>query len=831
MSPERAGTLDTAALIDVIFRDPKTVHGLSDFVDLGSPIHSILNIFPREVTKDATKETRYFLRCMKRDKDIQVWSQTKSNPEEIIRQLWLYRLQKEYGYPLDDIEVEYQVTFGTGVSKKPADIVVFERGTRTAKIVIECKKPKRSDGIAQLKSYLNAEGSPVGCWSNGRDRILLYRPYPKDFEDTLTELPRFLQSPDEVLSQELDLADLRVQFDFSGIIQNLEELVLANSGVDEFNEIFKIIFAKLYDEKTSMLYPNRKLRFRKCPKEADTQRAISELFLMARDEWPGIFEESEDIKLSRHHLQVVIGPLERIRLLGANLRVVDDAFEYLMPNVAKKKNGQFFTPRYVIDMCVKMLNPQDGEHVLDPACGSAGFLVHAMAHVMGSDSERKQARSAYASKYLWGFDFDERSAKVARALMLVAGDGHSRIFRVNTLDPREWFGYSEGAELRAALAKNKLTEAAIPLYRDLEANDGWEYFKKLKFDVILTNPPFAGEIRDIDLLSRYTLGQRAANKKNGKEERDVLFIERCLDFLRPGGRIALVLPQGKFNNLTLGHIRDFVAERAQILAVVGLHGNTFKPHTGTKTSVLFLRKFSSEDLEKRAGAMEQALSNCPDYEADLAKYAAEARTGEFNVVDLPDDIGELVAEIFGVDEVSFDEEGGDDGNSGDAEDAGESKGLVAFHEAARAEVEDATNDVELARTGTKSVLKKAEARYKRALKAYDTARHADLERTLPGQLLLLSEDEVALGRLKDKYVLGRLSELFDYKIFMAVSERPGKTSSGQYLVRLDDEGKMVTDEHGNWLVDQDCVAYLEEDPPGIAEQYISWAAAQVAENG
>src|SRR4029077_9175492 len=117
------------------------------------------------------------------------------------------------------------------------------------------------------------------------------------------------------------------------------------------------------------------------------------------------FDENEHIKLTPQHLQVVVGPLERIRLLGANMRVMDDAFEYLMPSVAKKKNGQFFTPRYVIDMCVKMLNPGRAEFCLDPACCSAGFLVHAMEYVWpaSTDAEQLDRKQRYAGQYLWGF--------------------------------------------------------------------------------------------------------------------------------------------------------------------------------------------------------------------------------------------------------------------------------------------------------------------------------------------------------------------------------------------------------------------------------------------
>lgn len=429
MSPDPSDNLTTEQVLDRIFKDPAVKHGLLEFDDLGKHPHQILKTFPKTLQSGRAKgEVRYYLKCLKRGEDVQVLSAKKSNPEEIVRQLWLFKLHHVYHYPLDHIAVEYQIDFGTITAEKAADIVVFQRDGKTAKIVVEVKRPDRKEGINQLKSYLNAEGSPVGVWSNGQERVILYRPYPREFEDTLTEIPTFEQEPKDVLAARLTLAHLKSEFDFKRIIQNLEELVLANAGVDEFNEIFKIIFAKIYDEKAARDRKNQELAFRKSENQQVTYETINALFRKAMVEWPGIFDDNEQIKLTPQHLQVVVGPVERIALLGANMRVMDNAFEYLMPSVAKKKNGQFFTPRYVIDMCVKMLNPKKREHVVDPACGSGGFLLHTMEWVRSTQYRANAGEHFihdYAAKYLWGIDFDERSAKVSRALMLIAGDGEA----------------------------------------------------------------------------------------------------------------------------------------------------------------------------------------------------------------------------------------------------------------------------------------------------------------------------------------------------------------------------------------------------------------------
>lgn len=237
------------------------------------------------------------------------------------------------------------MTFGGDVGTKFADIVVYTDSTKTTpKIIFEIKKPKRKDGIEQLRSYLNAEGSPIGVWSNGSDKIILYRPYPKDF-DALPEIPRKGQTPEDLQQAKLTLAHLEKSFDFKRILLDLEELVLGSSGVNVFNEIFKIIFAKIWDEKQAIeVRKDQSLEFKWFKDPELTYEKINHLFKKAAQEWPGIFEENDRIRLQKEHLNVCIAPLERKRFLGSNLRIIDDAFEYLLPTEAKKKKGQFFTP-------------------------------------------------------------------------------------------------------------------------------------------------------------------------------------------------------------------------------------------------------------------------------------------------------------------------------------------------------------------------------------------------------------------------------------------------------------------------------------------------------
>jgi len=297
----------TKELIDRIFKEPGIKYELAEFETLGKPIHEILSIYPKTVeTGRDTGKIKYYLKSLvpfsSGKEEVQVHVEGgKSAPEEIVRQLWIYKLIHQYGYQPDEIDLEKSVQFGTEVGAKAADIIVYTDDTKeTPKIIVECKKPKRKDGIEQLKSYMNAKGAPVAIWSNGSDSIILYRPYPKEFDDTLFDIPRRGQEPKDVLEAKKTLLQLRKEFNFKKIVQDLEELVLADSGKDEFNEIFKLIFAKIWDEREAQ--ENRKdkvVEFRKALDPDITYDRINALFQKAAEEWPGIFRDGEDVELTK----------------------------------------------------------------------------------------------------------------------------------------------------------------------------------------------------------------------------------------------------------------------------------------------------------------------------------------------------------------------------------------------------------------------------------------------------------------------------------------------------------------------------------------------------
>lgn len=542
-----------------------------------------------------------YVQCIIRKKDI------KLTPEEVVRQLYVDKLINEYQYPASRLQLEMPIYFGREV--KRADIVIIDKNRPNVPyIIVELKKPKLSDGKEQLKSYCNATGAPIGVWTNG-EQISCYNRKDPNYFEAITDIPNVNQKLSDIINEKLTYEDLKridkLQNEKRALrdyIKEIEDEVLASAGVDSFEEVFKLIFTKLYDELVCARDKSSYLQFRSSGgTDFELKEKIQGLFDDAKKKWKGIFTGDSKLLLSPSHLAVCIASLQDVKLFNNNLDVVDDAFEYLMSKAQKGEKGQYFTPRYVIDMCVKMMNPIEKDYIIDTACGSAGFTVHSIFYVWksirrakgldeGDDyiaEQRTNEEINYVRDKVFAIDFDEKTVRVARTLNLIAGDGQTNVLHLNTLDYTRWDEITKQEDWNDTY------------------NEGYYKFKKMRskgindnssfqFDLVMANPPFAGDIKENTIISRYELGKNSQGKWQKKVSRDILFIERNLNFLKPGGRMAIVLPQGRFNNSSDKYIRDFIAERCRILAVVGLNGNVFKPHTGTKTSVLFVQKWDDK---------------------------------------------------------------------------------------------------------------------------------------------------------------------------------------------------------------------------------------------
>lgn len=575
-------------------------------------------------------------------------------PEEVVRQLYAHQLIEKYNYPKELLEFEVLTTFAgrERIAEKRIDIAIYESDKkRKINTIIEVKRPNVTDENKtesgetatpkeQMASYCKQHQVQVGVIVNGGNLLKFYK--SPDFENALSlnRFPEFQEDIEDWANnqrftiKQLMIYDRLHTATLKEVISDVEQRFGANDSSDKaFDELFKLIFTKLYDEKMSaddaddlanqMRYQDialkevndsnyRVLEFR--AKEGDSANLIydniSQLFDRAKDKWTGVFPKNAKLDMQKATVKACVKELQNVKLFNSNLEVVDEAFEQLVNKGQKGDMGQFFTPRYVIDMCVKMLNPLPNEKMIDTAAGSCGFPMHTIFHSWNilnpqkdnlfTTAKRTQREEDYVRENVFGIDFSEKSVRVGRMLNIVAGDGHTNVIELNTLDYENWTKdyvdnevwsekYREGFDRLKRLSRNP------------EARNDCDRFKEFDFDIVMANPPFAGDLTNSEQLRRYLLGHTKgleSEKLQNSVGRDILFIERNIDFLKPGGRMAVVLPQGRFNNANEQYIRSYILERCRLLGVVGLHKNVFKPHTSTKTSVLFVQKWTDEADKK-----------------------------------------------------------------------------------------------------------------------------------------------------------------------------------------------------------------------------------------
>lgn len=321
--------------------------------------------------------------------------------------------------------------------------------------------------------------------------------------------------------------------DWETVALRLDEIISAQSGEDSFEEALKLVVACLVHELDGGgPFPGGG--------DGDPVRGVDRLLEVAVRRWPALFEGSGAAPRTRLRAPVLrrcAATLDGVQLLRDGLAGLDALFEFIVGRAAKGDKGQFFTPRHVVEEIVAMVAPRAGEQVADPACGSGAFLRQAL---------RLAPRCA-----VWGFDHDARASRVAK-VMLAASDADPA--HVTCLD-----------SLRRPLIEERMRGRARSF---------------AGFDVIVTNPPFAG-----DVGRGYAQGY-ALSRSGRRIERDVLFVERCVELLAPGGRLAIVLPHNKIGGEPWAFVRRWLLERVRVVAVLSLGRNTFQPHTGQKACVL-----------------------------------------------------------------------------------------------------------------------------------------------------------------------------------------------------------------------------------------------------
>jgi len=793
--------------IATIFSSSDVKHGLSLFTN--TEIRAVEDMI-------IERDGKFHIKCQIKDK------YKIAKAEEIVRQLWIFRLVNEYNYPKKRIDIEKVIYFGSRMEPGRADIVIFHEDLQHYYILFETKRPSRRDGLEELKSNCNAEGSPIGVWSNGNEMIRLHREEPNIFVE-IPRIPKVTESLRDILTERWTLQWLEEHDELKQgkttlkkILLDLEELVLGNAGVDPLEEIFKLIYAKLYDEWKGINDSSYQLEFfvgDRSPHQVNV--AITNLLEGAKRTWSGVFEPTDRIELRDDHLKVCVSFLEKIKLFNSNLRIIDEAFEYLIPQVSKKKEGQFFTPRPVEDMIVKMLNPKPDEYIIDPACGSAGFLLHSVMHISGDVINGRQLpprAQNFAQNNIYGIDFAKRVVKIAKAINLIIGDGKSHVYKDNSLSPHTWED-----EIKTGL-RGRLLRFIHDTEKDKENQKNFLFFD---FDVLMTNPPFAGTIKERDILRLYSLSEINGRPVN-QIDRHILFLERSLQFIRFGGRMAIVLPQGLLNNTNAEYIRRFVIDEARILAVVGLHGNTFKPYTGTKTSVLFLQKYTDEERDKIQQIRAKYEGKCEEFlRASKEQYKNVNWDSPISEEEIPEELKSFLETYFESSE-EIEETQAEEGQSEEAEELEEGdkgkKSLAVLVEE-KSELDEAIKGKEEELKSARDTLK---AELKKQMKVFQSkinkiAKEIS-QRTLAGQISLVLNEEKITEAFKKYWLSGKVVKEVDYPIFLAVNQNPLKDESGKYRSKKAPNGDLLMDEHDYPVIDHD----LDE----IADGFIKFAKEQ-----
>ena len=507
-----------------------------------------------------------------------------TDPEEQVRARYYVELIERYQYPQTRIDLEVPVPHR--IPTNSADIVIFQdTDKKNPYIVVECKK----DGITEMEFQQAIEQTFGNCTPLGGNYAAVIAGNTrrffnvKDFEplerqrNIIADIPVRYGSVQEWRYKKGDVNwDLQV-VDRGALIHALEKChdTLWQGGrltpSDAFDELAKILFIKIRDEKKARRDGEPydfQIKTRETPKSVADR--IKGLYQEEKAKDPEIF--TKDIEVGDSPLFSVVSHLQGINLNQTDLDVKGVAFERFLGSYFRGDMGQYFTPRELVEFMIKMVEPHHEESILDPACGSGGFLLYAMDHIYRQASEfyEEGIREHYAywhnfaEKRLFGIEVSDTIARVAKMNMILHDDGHSNVIGSDAL-----------VNFDTLTARGK-------------------GFEKETFDIILTNPPFGAKVKkeESEYLDNYKLGK---GKKSQITE--ILFLERCFDFLKwETGKLAIILPDGILNNSSLQYVRDYIEQHFQILAVVSLPQIAFKYYkAGVKASILFLRKFSPEE--------------------------------------------------------------------------------------------------------------------------------------------------------------------------------------------------------------------------------------------
>ncbi len=530
-----------------------------------------------------------------------------NDPEEKVRAEYYFDLLEKYHYPAKRLELETEMP--ARVPRFFADIVIYEDDAKKKPyIVVECKKDGVSDAEfeqATKQAIGNARvlHAPFAICVAGNTRRAMETAEWNDKEPekaTITDIPisygkieeyRFKKGDPDWDLKTLDKLELKRTLEKS---QNTLWAGGKRNPTVAFDELCKIIFVKIRDEKRGRKNGEfYDFQIKTHEKAESVYKRLDAIYQEAKQKDPEVFKES--LKIDPEELYTVVGHLQSVSLSKTDLDTKGVAFEQFMEDFFKGKSGQFFTPREIVSFAVKMMEIKNDDLVLDPACGSGGFLLHALDEVRSQaeeyykDDETEKYRfwHDFAQNNLFGIEINDSIARVAKMNMIIHDDGHTNVIGFDALE-----------DIEKMNGKN----------RGFEIN---------KFDVIVTNPPFGANVKRSEhpYIEKFNFGQNG-KKCRDNQKTEILFIERCIDFLKYGtGRMAIVLPDGILMNSTFQYVRDFIMDHCQIEAIISLPQFTFVHYgAAVKSSLLFLRKKDKQEKEKKYKVF-MAIADHIGYEA------------------------------------------------------------------------------------------------------------------------------------------------------------------------------------------------------------------------
>lgn len=593
----------------------------------------------------------------------------KVKAQESNLQSVILMLNEEYGFNLEDMERDFTILYtdpDTGKPKKQkVELVVFEKGRPHKQdfiiriCIVQDDKVKDTDKKKGVKPTLeNAMGAVESCefglWANGSSYHYLQKEddamgFDYEFVD-LSDFPGEGETLDDLDRADRSSSKKPANDSLIKVFKRSHDYIYGNEGrkKDAFWQLLNLIFCKLYDEKRRFIPSEESYRrkFWVGVKEQNTEegrkavaKRIKGLFeeLKSDEIFSEVFDGNEAIGLTDKGLAFIAGELSKYSFLDASVDVKGMAYETIVSNTLKQEAGQFFTPRNIIKAMVEMMNPTENDRVLDPACGSGGFLVMVLDHVRKqiaaelypeldgpllaekfNSFEVNERVKEYAERCIFGFDFDPDLKKAARMNMVMAGDGHANIFHINSLGYPNWDHAEDFEKIHLAIGKS------LSDINDIEnryGNDARE-----KFDIIFTNPPFGAKVKvEPEIASQYFLSKYS-------DAPEVLFIEACYNFLKPGGKVAIVLPDGILGNPNTLPVREWILEKFKILASVDLAVEAFLPQVGVQASLLFLQR--KTEMERQL-----AQDSAEDYEVFMAIAEKLGKDRRGNPIYLRDEDG------------------------------------------------------------------------------------------------------------------------------------------------------------------------------------------------